>query len=96
MPYQRASTYELDAYKDRGTPQPTKHTMKIHEKYCQLIDRHIGKSTGSGTNKSPKVPEPRTYNSKEDAKVLEGWLKNLLRWYHINRYCGMEHNKDCV
>jgi len=25
MPYQRASTFGLDAYKDRGTPQPKKH-----------------------------------------------------------------------
>jgi len=72
VPYERASTYELDAYKDRETPQPTKHTMEIHEKYCQLIDRHVGKSTNSGTNKSPKVPEPKAYNSKEDAKVFEG------------------------
>jgi len=96
MPYQRASTFELDAYKDRGTPQPTKHTRAIHGKYCQLIDRHVGKSTESSTNKSPKVPEPKAYNGKEDTKVFEGWLKNLLRWYHINRYCGMEHDEDYV
>ena len=75
VPYQRASTYELDAYKNRGTHQSTKHTMAIHEKYCQLIDRHIGKSTRSGTNKSPKVPQPRAYNGKEDTEVFEGWLK---------------------
>jgi len=43
--------------------------MAIHEKYCQLIDRHIGKGTGSGTNKGPKVPEPRAYNGEEDAEV---------------------------
>jgi len=96
VPYQRASTFELDAYKDRGTPQPTKHTRAIHEKYCQLIDRHVRKSTKTGTSKSPKVPEPKAYNGEEDAKVFEGWLKNLLRWYHINRYCSMEHDKDCV
>jgi len=96
VPYQKASMYELDAYKDRGTPQPTKHTMAIHEKYCQLIDRHIGKSTKSSTNKSPKVPEPRAYNGKIDAEVFKGWLKNLLRWYCINRYCGMEHDEDHV
>ena len=77
VPYQRASMYELDAYKDRGTPQPMKYTMAIHEKYCQLINRQIGKSTRSGTNKSPKVPEPRTYNGEEDAKVLEGWLIDI-------------------
>jgi len=38
MLYLRASTYELDAYKDRGTPQPMKHTRAIHKKYSQLID----------------------------------------------------------
>jgi len=94
--YLRASTYELDAYKGRGTPQPTKHTRAIHEKYCQLIDRHMRKSTDSSTTKSPKVPEPKAYNSKEDAEKFEGWLKNLLRWYHINRYCGMEHDEDRI
>ena len=73
VPYLRASTYELDAYKDRGTPQPTKHTRAIHEKYCQLIDRHVGKSTDSGTTKSPKVPEPKAYSGEEDAKKFEGW-----------------------
>jgi len=47
--------------------------------------------------KSPKVPEPKAYYSEEDAKKFEGWLKNLLlRWYHINRYCGMEYNEDHV
>jgi len=94
--YLRASTYELDTYKDRGTPQPTKHMRAIHEKYCQLIDRQIGKSTDGGTTKSPKVPEPKAYSSEEDTENFEGWLKNLLRWYHINRYCSMEHDKDCI
>jgi len=79
MPYLRASTYELDAYKDRGTPQPMKHTRAIHKKYCQLIDRHVGKSTDNGTTKSPKVPEPKAYSGEEDAEKFEGWLKNLLR-----------------
>ena len=46
VPYLRASTYELDAYEDRGTPQPMKHTRA----------RHVGKSTNSSTTKSPKVP----------------------------------------
>ena len=86
----------MDAYKDRGTPQPTKHTSAIHKKYYQLIDRHIGKSTDSGTTKSTKVPEPKAYSGEEDAEIFEGWLKNLLRWYHINRYCGMEHDEDCI
>jgi len=73
MPYQRASTYELVAYKDRGTPQPTKHTKAIHEKYCQLIDQHVRKGTEYGTNmKTPKVPEPKAYDSEEDAKIFEG------------------------
>jgi len=86
----------LVAYKDRGTPQPTKHTRAIHEKYCQLIDRHVGKSTESSTSKSPKVPEPKAYNGKEDAKVFEGWLKNLLRWYCINRFCSIEYDEDHI
>ena len=92
--YLRASTYELDTYKNRGTPQLTKNTRAIHEKYCQLIDRHMGKSTNSSTIKSPKVPEPKAYSGEEAAEKFEGWLKNLLRWYHINRYCGMEHDED--
>jgi len=91
MLYLKASTYELDAYKDRGTPQPTKHMRAIHKKYCQLIDRHMGKSTNSSTTKSPKVPEPKAYSSEEGAEKFEGWLKNLLRWY-----CSMEHDKDCI
>jgi len=90
VPYQRASTFELDAYKDRETPQSMKHTKAIHEKYCQLIDRHIGKGIKKDTNmKSPKVPEPKAYYGEEDAEKFEGW-------YHINRYCGMEHNEDCM
>jgi len=76
VPYLRASMYELDAYKGRGTLQPTKHTRAIYEKYCQLIDRHIGKSTNSSTTKSPNVPEPKAYSSEEDAKMFEEWLKN--------------------
>jgi len=46
----------------------------------------MGKSTDSSTTKSPKVPEPKAYSGEEDAEKFEGWLKNLLRWYHINRY----------
>jgi len=73
-----------------------KHTRAIHEKYCKLIDRHMRKSTDSGTTKSPKVPEPKAYSGEEDAEKFEGWLKNLLRWYCINKYCSMEHDKDCI
>ena len=73
VPYLRASTDELDIYKDRETPQPMKHTRAIHEKYCQLIDRHMGKSTDSSTTKSPKIPEPKAYSGEEDAKKFEGW-----------------------
>jgi len=73
-----------------------KHTRAIHEKYCQLIDKHVGKSTESSTSKSPKVPEPKAYNGEEDANVFEGWSKNLLRWYCINRYCSMEHDEDRI
>jgi len=57
---------------------------------------YVGKSTDSSTTKSPKVPEPKAYSGKEDAKNFEGWLKNLLRWYHINRYCSMEHDEDHI
>ena len=96
VPYLRASMYELDASKDRGTPQPMKHMRAIHKKYCQLIDRHVGKSTNSSTTKRPKVPEPKEYSGEEDTEKFEGWLKNLLRWYCINRYCGMEHDKDHI
>ena len=37
-----ASTMEMDAYRDRGGPQPTKHLTAIHDRYCQIIDWQVG------------------------------------------------------
>ena len=39
--YLRASTYELDAYKDRGTPQPMKHMRAIHTRKCRQIPASV-------------------------------------------------------
>ena len=71
VPYQRASTFELDTYKDRGTPQPMKHTRAIHVKYCQLIDRYVGKSTKSGTNKAPRYQSLRHIIVRKMLKYLK-------------------------
>ena len=68
MLYLRASTYELDAYKDRGTPQPMKHMRAIHEKYCQLIDRHMGKSMTVVQPKAPRYQSLRHIVAKRTLK----------------------------
>ena len=46
--------------------------------------------------KPPKVLEPKAYDSEEDAEEFERWLRTLLRWFRVNRYCGQEYNEDCV
>jgi hypothetical protein len=40
--------------------------------------------------KTPRIPEPNMYNVEEDAEVFKGWLTSLLRWFCINKYCGMD------
>jgi hypothetical protein len=40
-PYQRSHTAELDVYKDRGNPWPSKYWKAIHQKYYLLIDKHL-------------------------------------------------------
>ena len=44
----------------------------------------------------PKVPEPWAYGSEEDIEVFEGWLRNILRWFSISRYCGPNFDRDHV
>ena len=39
-----ASMMEMDAYRDRGGPQPTKHLAAIHNRYCRIIDWQVGRS----------------------------------------------------
>ena len=34
-------TIELDVYKGRVKPQPTKHLKYIHDKLCRTIDRQV-------------------------------------------------------
>jgi hypothetical protein len=46
--------------------------------------------------KTPKVPEPKAYRGKGDAEVFDKWLVGLLRWFQVNRYCGMEFDKERV
>jgi len=75
------------------TPQPTKHTRAIHEKYCQLIDSTWGRVPDSGYNQqAPMVPRAlRHIVVKRMPKSCEGWLKNLLRWYcYTGTTCSME------
>ena len=50
MPYQRASTFELDAYKNRGIPQPKKHTSSACHGFVNLCGyMGVGKlGTGTG------------------------------------------------
>ena len=70
---------ELDAYKDRGALQPTKHLKGMHEKYCLLIDRHVGLEVNPSNNiKVLRVPEPKSYDGEEDPEVFERWLTGLL------------------
>jgi len=65
--YLGTSTYELDTYKDRGTPQPMKHMRAIHEKYCQLIDR----VPTAVQPKSPRYQNLRHITAKRMPKYLK-------------------------
>ena len=59
---QQALIGELDAYKDKGAPQPTKHLWAIHNRYHQQIHRHVGLCVDPRVNvRPPKVPEPWAY-----------------------------------
>ena len=58
---------ELDTYRDKGAPQPTKHLQAIHNGYRQRIHRHVGLHVNPRVNvRPPKVPEPRAYGSEEE------------------------------
>jgi hypothetical protein len=46
--------------------------------------------------KAPKVPDPKAYRGEEDAEIFDRWLIGLLRWFRVNRYCGMELDKERV
>ena len=46
--------------------------------------------------KPPKVPEPNAYDSEEDGEEFKRWLRSLLRWFRVNRYCGQEYDEDRV
>ena len=97
MPTQWALIGKLDAYRDKGAPQPTKHLRVIHNGYCQQIHRHVCLRVNPRVNvRLPKVPEPRAYGSEENIEAFEGWLGNILRWFSINRYCGPDFDRDCV
>ena len=70
MPAQRALIGELDTYRDKGAPQPTKHLRAIHDGYRQRIHGHVGLHVDPRVNvRLPKVPEPWAYGGEE--KV--GW-----------------------
>jgi hypothetical protein len=87
---------ELDAYRDRGTPQTTKHLKAMHKKYCLLIDQQVGQEADPNNNvKTPRVPEPKAYN-EEDAEVFDRCLTSLLKWLRINKYCGQNLDKNHI
>ena len=74
-----------------------KHLRAMHEKYCLLIDRHVGQEVDHNNNvKALRVPEPKTYDGEEDPEVFKRWLTGLLRWFRINRYCGPALDDDRV
>ena len=73
MPTQWALIGKLDAYRDKGALQPTKHLWAIHNGYRQRIHRHVGLRVDPRVNvRPPKVPEPQAYGSEEDIKVFKG------------------------
>ena len=75
VPAQRALIGELDAYRDKGAPQPTKHLWAIHDGYRQRIHQHVGLHVDPRVNvRPPKVPEPRAYGGEEDVEAFESWL----------------------
>ena len=97
MPAQWALIGKLDADRDKGVLQPTKHLWAIHNGYRQWIHRHVGLRVDPRVDvRPPKVPEPWAYGSEEDVEVFEGWLGNILRWFSINRYCGPNFDGDHV
>ena len=66
---------EMDAYRDRGGPQPTKHLAAIHDRYFWIIDWQVGCSIEQHNGvKPPKVLEPKAYDGEEDAEEFERWL----------------------
>ena len=72
--YKRVSMIEMDVYRDRGGPQPTKHLV-VHNKYCWIINRQVGHSIEQHNSvKPPKVLEPKAYTSEEDTKEFKRWL----------------------
>jgi hypothetical protein len=97
IPYQRSHTAELEVYKDRGAPRMTKYLRAIHNKFHHIINEYLGDRIENLSGvKTPKVPEPKAYRGEGDAEVFDKWLVGLLRWFRVNRYCGMEFDKERV
>jgi hypothetical protein len=97
VPYQRSHTAELDVYRDRGGPRTTKYLRAIHNKFHRIIDDYVGVMVENpGGIKTPKVPDPRKYSGEIDTEVFNRWLVGLLRWFRVNRYCGMEYDRERV
>jgi hypothetical protein len=95
VPYQQSHTAELDVYRDRGGPRMTKYLKAIHNKFHQIIDDYVGvRVENPGGIKTPKVSDPRKYSGEVDAEVFNRWLVGLLRWFRVNRYCGMEYDRE--
>jgi hypothetical protein len=97
IPYQRSHTAELEVYKDRGAPRKTKYLRAIHNKFHCIIDEYLGDRIENLSGvMTLKVQEPKAYRGEGDAEVFDKWLVGLLRWFQVNRYCGMEFDKEQV
>ena len=75
----------------------TKYLRAIHNKYHCIIDDYIGNRVENpGGVKTPKVLDPKNYSGEVDTEAFDRWLVSLLRWFQVNRYCGVDYDKACV
>ena len=42
--------------------------------------------------KGVKAPGPEPYGGKNDIEVFDNWLRNLLRFFQLNKMCGYEYD----
>jgi hypothetical protein len=67
----------------------------IHNKFYQLIDKQVSQAADTNNGvKTPKVLEPRPYDSAAHAEKFERWLTTLLHWFRVNKYCGAALNGE--
>jgi hypothetical protein len=84
VPYQWSHTAELDAYKDRGNPRPSRYLRAIHNEFYQLINKQVSQAADMNNGvKTPKVPEPKPYDGAAHAEKFERWSTILLHWFML-------------